>query len=75
MAAISLETTKTVRLQSVRSELSNAVGGVAAKSDDHEPAVVFVAWQVAKTEPKGKGKSDSKRQSSDPSMLPFVWLG
>jgi hypothetical protein len=70
MAATSLETTKTIRLQSVSSDLPNTL-----KSDHLEPAAVFVAWQVAKTEPRGKRKSDSKRQPSDPSMLPFVWLG
>ena len=75
MAARSLEATKTVRLHAVSSEQPSAGGAGGAKAEDLEPAVLFVAWQVAKSEPKRRAKSDSKGQTSDPSMLPFVWLG
>jgi hypothetical protein len=75
MAATSLETTKTIRPHSVSSEQTDAgEGAIVAKPDDLEPAVVFVAWQVAMTEPKHRGKLDPG-QTSDASMLPFVWLG
>lgn len=75
MATRSLEATKTIRFESIGTDPPITAGGTTAKSDDLEPAVVFMAWQVAKTEPHHRRMSESKRQTSDLPMLPFVWLG
>lgn len=75
MAPRFLETTKTIRLQSVSSDARITRAGTLTKPDDLEPGAVFVAWQVEKTEPKRRVRSDSKGHTSDLSVLPFVWLG
>jgi hypothetical protein len=75
MAPRFLETTKTIRLQSVSSDPLTTRAGTLRKTDDLEPGAVFVAWQVERAEPKRRVRSDSNAHTSDLSMLPFVWLG